>query len=518
MGRALMVQGTASHVGKSVLVAGLCRLFRQDGIRVAPFKAQNMALNSYATADGGEIGRAQAVQAEAARVSPSVAMNPILLKPEGEARSQVVVSGKVLGAMDAAEYHSRKEELWPVVEASLRSLLDEYDLVVIEGAGSPVEVNLKDADIVNMRVARAVSAPVLLVADIDRGGVFAALVGTMDLLEPAERDLVKGFIVNKFRGDPALFASGVAFIEGRLSRPVLGVVPWIDNLGVAEEDSLGVPSPEFRAPNSRLRGAGWDAPLHLDSESGTQDPELEVVVIRLPHMANFDDFDPLRQRPGVCVRFVDRPEDFGEPDLVIIPGTKTTRSDLEFMRERGLDLKVVDHARRHGCTLGICGGYQMLGRRIEDPDGVEGAVGSAEGLGLLPAVTRFAGTKSTVQVHGSVACEQGPLAGATGSPVTAYEIHMGRTLAEGPALFALADPDGGSRPEGASSADGLIVGTYLHGIFSNMGLREAVLGWLASRKGVRLPPLAQAPDPFDRLADALRHSLDVDRLRQIAFG
>ncbi len=515
-----MVQGTASHVGKSVLVAGLCRLFRQEGLRVAPFKAQNMALNSYATLDGGEIGRAQAVQAEAAGIVPSVAMNPILLKPEGQARSQVVVSGKVLGTMDAAEYHRTKNDLWPVVEASLRGLLDEYDLVVIEGAGSPVEVNLKDADIVNMRVATAVNAPVILVADIDRGGVFAALVGTMELLEPAERALVAGFIVNKFRGDPSLFASGVAFIEERLSRPVFGVVPWVDSLGFAEEDSLGMPSSGSRAtstvgPNPDLKpNPQW----LTNSEPSARDAELDVVIVRLPHIANFDDFDPLRERAGVCVRFVDRPEAFGEPDLVIVPGTKTTRADLEFLRERGLDRAVVGHARRGGCTVGVCGGYQMLGERIEDPDGVEGPAGFVDGLALLPGVTRYEAEKSTVQVHGTVLCEHGPLAAARGARVDAYEIHMGRTEGEGERLFSLADAGGGTRPEGVCSPDGRIVGTYLHGLFHNVGVREALLEWLAARKGVRLPPSAPRGDPFDRLADVLRGSLDVDGLRRIVLG
>ena len=509
-----MVQGTASHVGKSVLVAGLCRLYHQQGLRVAPFKAQNMALNSFATADGGEIGRAQAMQAEAACVAPTVAMNPILLKPEGQARSQVVVSGKVVGTMDAADYHRRKNDLWPTVEASLRGLLQEYDLVVIEGAGSPVEVNLKDADIVNMRVARAVSAPVILVADIDRGGVFAALVGTMELLEPAERDLVAGFIVNKFRGDPSLFAPGVAFIEERLGKPVLGVVPWIENLGLAEEDSLGVPSP-FRVPGSEFR---VPSSASVDSEHGTRNPELDIVVIRLPHIANFDDFDPLRQRSGVCVRFVDRVEDFGAPDLVIIPGTKTTRADLAFMRDRGLDRAVVGHAGRGGCTFGICGGYQILCERIDDPEGIEGPAGSMAGLGLLSGVTIYAAEKSTVQVRGAVVCERGPLAGARGTSLTAYEIHVGRTEASGQALFSLADADGGSRPEGVCSSDGLTLGTYLHGLFHNADVREAMLEWLASRKGLHLPPPKRPEDPFDRLADTLRSSLNTDRLLQLARG
>jgi len=498
-----MVQGTASHVGKTIIVAGLCRLFRQEGFNVAPFKAQNMALNSFATPDGREIGRAQAMQAEAAGVLPSVDMNPILLKPEGDSRSQVVLRGKVLGTLSAAEYHGRKEELWPVVRSSLDALLSEYELVVIEGAGSPVEVNLKDGDIVNMRVALQVSAPVLLVADIDRGGIFASLVGTMDLLAEEERALVAGFVVNKFRGDMALFASGVSFIEERLGRPVVGVVPWIADLDLPEEDSLGVPT-SMRVPSS--------------DERATCDSQLDIVVIRLPHMANFDDFDPLRQRPGVCVRFVERRDDFGEPDLVILPGSKTTRADLQAMGERGLDAAIAAYANAGGCVFGICGGYQMLGTRIDDPEGIEGAPGSSPGLGLLSVVTRFDARKSTVQVRGQVAGERGPLQSAQGTPLVAYEIHMGQTAGPGQPIFLLSNGDGEWRADGTCSADGRILGTYLHGLFANGSVRESLLDWLAVQKGVTLPAAATPIDPFDRLADVLRTSLDLDRLRRIALG
>jgi len=502
MGRAIMVQGTASHVGKSVLVAGLCRLFRQEGLSVAPFKAQNMALNSFATPDGLEIGRAQAVQAEAAGVAPTADMNPILLKPEGNARSQVVVQGRVLGTMDAWEYHRRTPELWPIVEASLRRLLAAHDIVVIEGAGSPVEVNLRHMDIVNMRVAEAVSAPVLLVADIDRGGVFAALVGTMELLEPSQRELVAGFVINKFRGDPSLFDEGVVFLEERLARPVLGVVPWIEGLGIAEEDSLGLPVP------IPVNGAAPRA------------PRIDVAVIRLPHISNFDDFDPLAIRPGVRLRYVDRVADFGHPDLVILPGTKTTRTDLEFLRERALDRAVLSHAAGGGAIVGICGGYQMLGERIEDPDGVEGIPGCSEGLGLLPSVTWYATRKATHQVRGRVESALGPLAAASGTLLSAYEIHMGRTESRGTApfstaLFSIEDGSSGPRPEGIVSADGRIVGTYLHGLFRNGPLLDALVEWLADRKGIVLPSSSVPADPYDRLAETLRATLDIDRLRAL---
>jgi adenosylcobyric acid synthase len=492
MGKVLMVQGTASHVGKSVLVAGLCRLLRQEGLRVAPFKAQNMALNSFATPDGREIGRAQAVQAEAAGVAPSVDMNPILLKPEASSRSQVIVAGRVFGVMDAATYYRRKEELWPIVEASLQRLRAAYDVVVIEGAGSPVEVNLKASDIVNMRVARAAGSPVLLVADIDRGGVFAALVGTMELLEPEERALVAGFIVNKFRGDPTLFQPGVEFLERRLERPVFGVLPWIQDLGIAEEDSQGLPGTR-------------------PSEPAT-DETIDVVVIRLPHIANFDDFDPLARRPGVRVQYVDRAEAVGAPDLIVIPGTKTTRYDLAFMRDRGLDRAVVEHAERGGAIIGVCGGYQMLGERIEDLDGIEGEPGDVDGLGLLPAVTRYAIEKSTVQVHGRVVAENGLFRHAHGQAFDAYEIHMGRTVPQSSSPFKVQEAGGGWRLDGAASHEGRVVGTYVHGLFGTPALLEALLVGLAEGRGLTLPEPTTLDDPYDRLALTLRDHLDVGRL------
>ncbi|MPZ12922.1 MAG: cobyric acid synthase [Chloroflexi bacterium] len=509
-----MVQGTASHVGKSILVAGLCRLFRQEGLRVAPFKAQNMALNSFATHDGHEIGRAQAAQAEAAGIEPTPDMNPILLKPEGNARSQVVVGGRVYATMDAAEYHRRTEELWPVVEASLQRLVAGCDIVIIEGAGSPVEMNLAAHDLVNMRVALAISAPVLLVADIDRGGVFAALLGTMALLRRAERDLVAGFVINKFRGDPDLFAPGIAFLERRLRRPVLGVVPWIEQIGIAEEDSQGLPAGSgAKGRESRGRANASDGPT---ADTYVAHPSLDVLVVRLPHIANFDDFDPLAARRGVVVRYVDAAADFGEPDLVILPGTKTTRADLGFLRERGLDRAIEAHAHRGGAVIGICGGYQMLGERVEDHEGIEGPPGTSRGLGLLPAVTRYESEKATVQVTGQVMTASGMLADVRGAAISAYEIHMGHTTASAAPAFVIAREDGATRAEGAMSADGTVVGTYLHGLFHNRALVESVVAWLAQRRDVSLPAATHREDPYDRLADVLRRSLNMDRLRALA--
>jgi adenosylcobyric acid synthase len=486
-------------VGKSVLVAGLCRLFRQEGLRVAPFKSQNMALNSFATPDGREIGRAQAAQAEAADVAPNADMNPILLKPEGASRSQVIVAGRVYGSLSAREYDQKKEALWPIVEASLRRLLAEYDLVIIEGAGSPVEMNLRAHDIVNMRVAHAAEAPVLLVADIDRGGVFAALVGTMALLEANERERVAGFVINKFRGDSTLFTPGIEFLEKRLDRPVLGVVPWIEALEIAEEDSLGLPHPTAGAP----------------PDAGERQL-VDVAVVRLPHIANFDDFDPLAAHPAVRLRYVSRAEGFGEPDIVILPGSKTTRSDLAFVRQRGLDACIAAHAHGDGAVLGICGGYQMLGQRIEDPEGIDGAPGTSLGLGLLAATTRFAPEKATVQVHGRVVASSGILAAAEGAAITAYEIHMGQTIADEGPLFAIMRDGARTEPEGAISRDGKVLGTYLHGLFHNSALLEALVGAVSARKGLAAVRPRRRGDLYDRLAAVLRSSLAVDRLRTLA--
>jgi adenosylcobyric acid synthase len=496
-GRALMVQGTSSHVGKSVLVAGLCRLLHQDGLQVAPFKSQNMALNSFATQDGREIGRAQAAQAEAAGIAPTVDMNPILLKPEGNRRSQVVVAGQVYRSMSAREYDEHKETLWPLVEASLSRLLAAYDIVVIEGAGSPVEMNLRATDIVNMRVAHAADAPVLLVADIDRGGIFAALVGTMALLDPDERARVAGFVVNKFRGDPSLFTPGIDFLEQRLERPVFGVVPWIEDLGIAEEDSLGLP-----------RATGHD-------ESGESGSLVDIALIRLPRIANFDDFAPLAAHPAVRLRYVERAEDFGSPDLVILPGTKTTRSDLDFVRGQGLAESIATHTARGGAVLGICGGYQMLGQRIDDPDGLDGPAGTTPGLGLLAATTHFAREKATVQVQGHVAPNTGMFARAAGAEITAYEIHMGRTEADEMPLFTVTRDGESPRPEGAVSRTGQVLGTYLHGLFANPVVTGALVSDLATRKGLAVPVASAPRDAYDHLADVLRGALAMDRLRKL---
>ena len=488
-----MVQGTSSHAGKSVLATALCRIFARDGLRVAPFKAQNMSLNSYATPDGAEIGRSQAVQAAAAMAVPRAEMNPVLLKPEGDSRSQVVLMGRPAAVASAREYHELKPAVWDVVTSALDTLRAEYDMVVIEGAGSPAEINLKQHDIVNMRVALHAASPVLLVGDIDRGGVFAQLVGTMALLEPEERALVQGHVINKFRGDPSLLTPGLDFLEERTGAPVAGVIPYFTDIHVPEEDSLG-----------------------LAPESGEDDDEaVDVAVIRLPHIANFDDFDPLRHEPGIRVRYVGRAKELGAPDLVVIPGSKTTVADLDWLRATGLAERVVALRRGGTPVVGICAGYQMLGAALLDPDGVESPRPETPGLGLLRGSTTFRPHKSTHQVRGRVADARGLLSGCEGAEVTAYEIHMGVTSSVGhPRPFAVEFRSGREvdRPDGALDDEGLTLGTYLHGLFHNRAVRRSILECAARRRGVALPDSVEDIDPnaeYDKLAALVREHLDV---------
>jgi len=476
-----MLQGTASHVGKSILTAALCRIFHQQGLRVAPFKAQNMALNAAVTPDGREIGRAQALQALAAGVEPSADMNPILLKPKGGTLSQVVVLGRPVGDMPWGEYSGRfRAEALDVVRGALTRLLERYELVVIEGAGSPAEVNLKSHDLANMATARLAGAPVLLVADIERGGVFASVTGTLDLLEPEERARVKGVLINKFRGDAALFEAGARWLEERTGLPVLGVIPFLPDLRLDEEDSLGLP-PARRAA-------------------------LDIAVIRMPHLSNFTDFDPLTSEPEVGLRYVDRPEALDYPDAVILPGTKNTVEDLRWLYARGL-AGAVDRLARAGVpVVGICGGYQMLGHEVRDESGVESAAGVTPGLALLPVVTSFEPEKETTRSSGT----------ALGTPVEGYEIHMGKSsYLHGAEPFATL---GGGRWDGA--IQGELWGTYLHGIFDNGAFRRRWLNRLRERRG--LPPLPEdgpAIEPreaaLNRLADHVRRHLAMDRLQEI---
>jgi len=501
--KTVMVQGTASSVGKSMLVAALCRIFRQDGWNVAPFKAQNMSLNSFVTRTGKEMGRAQVVQAEAAGVEPMVEMNPILLKPEADNRSQVVVMGKPLRGLAAKEYYALTDHLWSVVTESLEHLLGQYDLVVIEGAGSPAEVNLKDRDIVNMRVARYCQAPVLLVADIDRGGVFASIVGTLELLEPEERALVKALVINKFRGDLSLLKPGLVWLEERTGIPVAGVIPYYHDIHIAEEDSVSL---EHR---SLLKAKG----SYL----------LDIAVIGLPHISNFDDFDPLEQERGVRLRYVEANDGLGTPDLVILPGTKSTIADLEYLRRTGLANEIVALARNGVPVIGVCGGYQMLGEVIRDPEGVESSNPEVSGLGLLPVTTTFFPTKSTHQVRGFVAQGRGLLRNAFGLPIEGYEIHMGQTRGEQVAA-PLAINQRSREPcedlDGCYGMDGSVFGTYVHGLFHNEELRRSILADLAARKGVELGPwrkVVSKEEEYNKLAALVRSSLDIDLIYRMIW-
>jgi adenosylcobyric acid synthase len=499
----LMVQGTASSVGKSLLVTALCRLFWKDGVRVAPFKSQNMALNSAVTPDGLEIGRAQAVQAEAAGLAPSVLMNPILLKPEGHRRAQVVVLGRPVFSMSAAEYHEHKPRLWGVVEECLTELRRRHDLVIIEGAGSPAEVNLKDRDIVNMSVARLADAPVLLVGDIDRGGVFAAFVGTLELLEPDERERVRAFIINKFRGDLSLLEPGLEFLRQRTGKPVLGVVPHVPDLRIADEDSLSLES-RVRRPRP-----GPD--------------RLDVVVVGLPHISNYDDVAALEHEPDVAVRFARRADELDGADLVILPGTKSTAADLSWLRHSGAASELIRHARGGGLLLGICGGFQMLGRRIFDPDAIESNDPSVPGLDLLGVDTHFVSRKLTAQVE-AVPDERCFLNhGLGGVRVPAYEIHMGQVVARPgtrtPFFIRSRNGADANVADGAIGEQGNVVGTLLHGVLEHEGVRSSLLRSLWEKKGgARAPhaPVQSAAEEYDRLEASVRQHLDLELLRKLA--
>ncbi|MEW6141791.1 MAG: cobyric acid synthase [Chloroflexota bacterium] len=497
--RTVMVQGTASSAGKSIIAAALCRIFHQRGYRVAPFKSQNMALNSFVTREGGEIGRAQAVQAEAAGIEATVDMNPVLLKPEADAMSQVIVLGKVAGKLKAEEYYEHTPDLLKVVVGALDRLCAVYDVIVIEGAGSPAEVNLKEQEIANMRIAYLRQTPVLLVGDIDRGGVFASLVGTLELLGPEDRELIKGFVINKFRGNLDLLRPGLDFLEQRTGKPVLGVIPYSRDVAVAQEDSV-----------------------YLDERRRSSvNGGLDVVVIRLPRVANYDDFDPLEEA-GCSVRYVRVADELGMPDMVILPGTKSTMADLEYVRHQGLDRAIMSLAEAGTPVVGICGGYQMLGRVVSDPGGVEGIPGSVPGLGLLDIDTVFRPEKRTVQVEARVVCDTGLFAGLGGMEVGGYEIHMGVSSGDGRPLFRVtATPQGSTDyPDGRVSGSGLVFGTYIHGLFHNA---EFARRFLENVRRLRKPDalLYQGrvhDDRYNRLARLVRENLDMGRVYEIVFG
>ena len=484
----LMLQGTGSHVGKSLLVAGLCRAFATRGLAVRPFKAQNMSNNAAVTESGAEIGRAQALQARAAGVPPTSDMNPVLLKPESETGAQIIVQGKVSGKADARAYHALKPRLMPAVLESFERLSREADIVLVEGAGSPAEVNLRKGDIANMGFALAAEVPVVLIGDIERGGVIASLIGTAALLEADERALVKGFTINKFRGDPSLFDDAVPVIEAGLSAPCLGVVPYFEAACMLPaEDAVS------------LDGAGTRLAL-----GGAR--AIRIAVPRLARIANFDDLDPLRAEPDVDLVIVEPGRALpGDADLVLLPGSKSTRADLAQLRAQGWDIDLQAHLRRGGSLLGLCGGYQMLGRSIADPNGVEGTAGSSEGLGYLDVTTELAGEKRLEAVAG---CEL-----ESGEAVRGYEKHMGATAGPDRARPMLELAHG---QEGARSRDGKVSGSYVHGLFVANGFRHAFLNRLAQRQRSGIDWESSVEQTLDALARHLENALDLDRLLEIA--
>jgi adenosylcobyric acid synthase len=513
--RALMILGTASHVGKSIITAGLGRIFSDEGFRVAPFKAQNMSLNSAATPDGLEIGRAQALQAEACRVAPTVDMNPILIKPRSDTSSQVVLLGKVWGQVTASDYHThRVEQLFPTVLESYHKLESQYEIVLLEGAGSPAEVNLRDHDIVNLRMAKAANADCLLVGDIDRGGVFASLLGTMELLEPAERELFKGFLINKFRGDLSLLQPGVEMMERRLGLPCIGVVPYLHNLGLDEEDGVAV---EDRLSARRA----WS---RID-DNGSPRRRLRVGVIALPHMSNFTDFDALAAEPSVALAFVERAEDADHADVLILPGTKQTLDDLDWLTKKDFVSRIM-RASTNGLVVGICGGFQMLGQRLLDPLGVEnnGIATQRDGLGLLAVRTVFSKEKITRPVSATLYDPSFAAGLWQATAFQGYEIHMGETdrTAEVQPFARLSSVDGVHILDGAIGSTGLVFGTYVHGVFDNDLFRHSFLDW--ARASVKLAPAqqkifatAERDARLNRWANHLRSSLRLDLIRNWIF-
>jgi adenosylcobyric acid synthase len=507
--KVLMIQGTSSSVGKSLLVAALCRIFARKGMHVAPFKAQNMSNNAAVCSDGAEIGRAQAVQAAAAGIEPTAYVNPVLLKPEGNSRSQVIVLGRRWHTLQAGSYYRRKEELWPIVTEALARLRSAYELVIIEGAGSPVELNLRSTDIVNMALARHARAPVLLVGDIDRGGIFAQLLGTLWLLTPEERGLVRGLVVNKFRGDAALFADGLRILEERGGVSVLGVIPYLPVLALPEEDAVALDASLRRSPSTR-RG----------EELGAREKAIDIAVIQLPHIANFDDFDPLGVEAGVSLRYVQSPAALGNPHAVILPGTKSTFADLAWLRAAGFAEAIGRLVERGTSIVGICGGYQMLGRVIRDPAAIESATPETAGLGLLPMETIFETTKATFQVRARVVGGPGWFGPVAGQEVEGYEIHVGQTRGGRPWLEVhRRNAVAKILKEGAVSDDGRVWGCYLHGLFANSVFRRR---WLASLSdfapepiGDRQTELPSLDAALDRLADNVEAALDMRRLAAI---
>ncbi len=506
----LMLQGTGSSVGKSVLVAGLCRLYSRRGVKVAPFKAQNMALNSFITAQGDEIGRAQAVQAEACGLDAHVDMNPVLIKPNSDIGAQVIVNGKPVSNMSATAYHNYKETAWQAVSSSLARLREKYELIIIEGAGSPAEINLRDKDIVNMGLATRVKAPVLLIGDIDKGGVFASLIGTLELLEEDEQALIKGFIVNKFRGDVTLLEPGLETITARCGVPFVGVVPWFGReIYLPEEDGVALELDEAKG----LRGA--------DSEQ-----ILAIGVIKLPHISNFTDFDPLLHEPQVRLDYLEPQAALVGYHLIILPGSKNTLEDLALLHGVDLPRRLRAFSEAGGAVIGICGGFQMLGKCLRDPEMIESGRGEIEGFGLLPVMTEMAPEKITVQCRAWITAS----CFGSGLAVSGYEIHQGRTTLEGEAepLLQVTQSDGRQYVDGFIAEQGRVWGSYMHGIFDDDGFRTAYLNWLREQIGigsgaqsldtgvVKISYKQRKEDGLNALADLLSTALDMKMIDQLA--
>lgn len=504
MANYIMMMGTSSHVGKSILATAMCRILYRKGRKVVPFKAQNMALNSYVTRDGDEMGRAQVAQAEAAGMEPMVDMNPVLLKPTGNAASQVIIMGKPVGNMSAREYHRGYSlKAFDAVKEALGRLDKEYDTIVIEGAGSPAEINLKANDIVNMRVAKYLQAPVLLIADIDRGGALASLVGTLELLDEEERALVKGLVINKFRGDVTLLTPAIDFLEEKTGKPVLGVVPHIDQMGIDDEDSVSLE----------------------EKQSAPTEGDIRIAVIQTPKISNFTDFDALAHEKDVALYYVKSVEDLGEPDVIMLPGSKNTTEDMLYLRKSGLGEKILAHAKAGKAVIGICGGYQMLGEVIRDPQHTESQNDEVAGLGLLGMETVFASEKLTSQVVAQ--CQDLHFMGQSISAdnLQGYEIHMGHTTFTREAdkhPFTVCQRRGKTcaSQEGTANAAGNVFGTYIHGVFDNDVFRRSVLNALRHSKGLEALAntrnvMAEKQQAYEHLADVVENALDMEKLYQI---
>ena len=503
--KCIMIQGTASSVGKSIIAAGLCRIFNQDGHSVAPFKSQNMALNSYVTLDGKEMGRAQVVQAEAAGLEPDVLMNPVLLKPVSDRKAQIIINGEVYGNMSAAEYHEFKPQLSEMIKQVYEKLASMHDIIVIEGAGSPAEINLKDKDIVNMGMAEIADAPVILVGDIDKGGVFAALAGTMLLLDEKERKRIKGVIINKFRGDVDILKPGLKMLEDIIKVPVLGVVPYF-KLSIDDEDSAAF--------------EGKDACNSLTDKS-----EIEIAVAKLPRMSNFTDFRVLEMIPSVKLKYVQKQNDLYNADLIIIPGSKNTIEDLIYLRNSGIEERIKQLNKKGVPVMGICGGYQMLGMEIEDPYGSESSIAKIKGMELLDVKTTMRQNKTRTQVEAVLTADEGLLEGLKGRKVRGYEIHMGETeiFNESIPWLKITNILGQAalKTDGAINRQGNVFGTYLHGIFDSIDFTVGLINNIRKSKGLEildlknLESLCSKEIQYNKLADILRESIDINAIYEI---